>query len=82
MSVEVTMRPVCECGYVFEELHYNRYSKTFAPNVCPNCNRVIGTFKYDDLSKRTSDSDGDILICGATRLPCSFCQPGPCNSRL
>lgn len=21
-------------------------------------------------------------ICGTTHLPCSYCQPGPCNSRI
>lgn len=62
-TTTVTMRPVCECGYTFEELHYNNRNKRFAPHICPNCKRTIETFTFDDLTKRTPNADGDICIC-------------------
>lgn len=62
-TVEVAMRPVCECGFVFEELYYNKFNNRFAPSMCPNCKRIIETFRFDDLTKRKSDENGDICIC-------------------
>lgn len=60
---EVTMRPVCECGHVFESLSFNTRNHSFTPYICPGCKRVIDTFRYDDLTKRRPDEDGDLCIC-------------------
>ena len=62
-SVELTMRPICECGYVFNELRYNTLSHRFAPYVCPKCMRNIDTLSCIDISNLTSDGNGDICIC-------------------
>lgn len=62
-TTTVTMRPVCECGFVFQELHYNKFRNILAPSSCPNCNRIIETFTFDDLAKRKPDDNGDICIC-------------------
>lgn len=61
-TVGLIMRPVCECGYIFNELYYNDREKLFAPHVCPKCKRFIEAFSYCDPSKRTPDSDGNICL--------------------
>lgn len=63
-SAEVTMRPVCECGHIFEELWYNVFDKGFRPYFCPNCKRHITTLSYVDIIRCRADSYGDICICG------------------
>lgn len=62
-TLEITMRPVCECGYVFSELSYNRRSNMFAPYICPNCKKPITTLRCIDISKLTYDESGDIKFC-------------------
>lgn len=62
-GVSVDMRPVCECGYVFEELTYNRDEGTFKPKCCPKCAGWIEQFSYTDLSKRSYDENGNISLC-------------------
>lgn len=59
-EVELSMRPVCECGHVFNRLQYNCYSKIFTPRICPNCNREIMLLKYKELTSYKHDSDGNI----------------------
>ena len=61
-TTEVTMRPVCECGYVFKELSYNKLGNVFYPKICPNCNRNIERFTFYDLSKYVPDKDGVIKL--------------------
>lgn len=31
---------------------------------------------------RDTMKDGYVYVCSVTDLPCSFCQPGPCGSRI
>lgn len=62
-TLEITMRPVCECGYVFSELSYNYRSNMFTPHVCPNCKKPITTLRCIDISKLTYDESGDIKFC-------------------
>lgn len=59
-TVEITVRPVCECGHVFKELRYNVHNKTFFPASCPNCIRPIVNLTITDFSKLTPNADGDI----------------------
>ena len=47
MSVKITCKPVCECGYVFDILTLTNTGNSnfvFNPTVCPNCNEEIETF--------------------------------------
>lgn len=62
VTTEVTMRPVCECGYVFKELWYNKFNKKFFPGACPNCNRTIINFTFYDPSKYIPNEDGAIIL--------------------
>lgn len=62
-TVTVSMKPVCECGYIFKVLHYNIRNKVFAPSVCPNCGCAIETFTINDLTKFKPDADNNICIC-------------------
>lgn len=64
-TTEVKMRPVCECGHVFNKLIYNYMVNMFIPRICPRCHKVIETVRYKDLSKciLAPDESGDISIC-------------------
>ena len=56
-ETNLTMRPVCNCGYIFEDLVLKKirpsiipralstqfYSYGFDPERCPNCGRKIGS---------------------------------------
>ena len=50
-SCLVSIRPVCECGYVFTDLSckilgFSIMSKpifSFNPSICPNCNKPISS---------------------------------------
>lgn len=61
--VSVNMRPVCECGYVFTDLSYNRKTGFFNYLCCPKCAGWIEQFSYVDLSQRSYDEDGNISLC-------------------
>lgn len=47
-DVTLTLAPVCECGYVFEELKLlqHDWGIDFYPNSCPNCKKKIGLLLY------------------------------------
>ena len=59
-NVTVTMRPVCECGYIFQELcesysesmeQYKKYPvfDGFTPSRCPSCNKSIESVISRDM---------------------------------
>lgn len=62
-TAELTMRPVCECGHIFNELYYNHHTMRFYPPYCPDCKRIIETLRYNDITKCCCDEDGNICIC-------------------
>ena len=61
-EVTLTLKPVCTCGYIFDELHIleNRQTVNYksaitgyivsriniAPDICPKCNKHIKGITY------------------------------------
>lgn len=61
-ETEISMRPVCECGYVFDKLSYSLVSWVFIPNECPKCGRKIVTVKSKKLDIDPPDHILDFCI--------------------
>ena len=59
----VKMRPVCECGYVFDYLSYNMKNNVFLPQCCQNRKKMIETLAVREVQSYKLDADGNLTFC-------------------